>query len=204
MPAIRQLRTFLILLLLLLPDTARAQFGSAIQGTVTDSQQALVPEATVRVTNTTTGVTREAVTSGGRRLPRDQPGTWGVSRRSRQIGIRQGPARRGHARDQRDDPPGLRAGAVRRRRDGDRRQQGAPRRNRAGARVGPRRPASTAGDAAQRQESVQPARAPARRHRQRLLRLDQRRRRRGRFVRRRVRAPHQRQRAAGRGELLHR
>jgi Carboxypeptidase regulatory-like domain len=63
MPAIRQLRTFLILLLLLLPDTARAQFGSAIQGTVTDSQQALVPEATVRVTNTTTGVTREAVTA---------------------------------------------------------------------------------------------------------------------------------------------
>src|SRR5687768_12782855 len=63
MPAIRQLPTFLILLLLLLPDTARAQFGSAIQGTVTDSQQALVPEATVRVTNTTTGVTREAVTS---------------------------------------------------------------------------------------------------------------------------------------------
>jgi hypothetical protein len=63
MPAIRQVRTFFILLLLLLPDTARAQFGSAIQGTVTDSQQALVPEATVRVTNTTTGVTRDVVTS---------------------------------------------------------------------------------------------------------------------------------------------
>jgi uncharacterized membrane protein len=54
-------------LLLLLPLLAtaplNAQFSSAIQGTVTDSQQGVVAQATVRVTNTTTNVTREATTS---------------------------------------------------------------------------------------------------------------------------------------------
>ena len=54
---------FLGFLLLLSASPALAQFGSAIQGTVTDSQQALVPDAVVRVSNTTTGVTREVVTS---------------------------------------------------------------------------------------------------------------------------------------------
>jgi Carboxypeptidase regulatory-like domain len=49
--------------LLLTPLPAAAQFSSALQGTITDSQQAFVPNATVRVTNATTGVTREAVTS---------------------------------------------------------------------------------------------------------------------------------------------
>ena len=51
------------LALLFIPVWAYAQFSSAIQGTVTDSQQGLVAGATVRVTNTTTGVTREATTS---------------------------------------------------------------------------------------------------------------------------------------------
>jgi hypothetical protein len=49
--------------LLLTPRPAAAQFSSALQGTITDTQQAFVPNATVRVTNATTGVTREAVTS---------------------------------------------------------------------------------------------------------------------------------------------
>ena len=62
MPAIKSVR-LAWLLLVLAPLAASAQFGSAIQGTVSDSQQALVPEATVKVTNTTTGVTRDAVTS---------------------------------------------------------------------------------------------------------------------------------------------
>jgi hypothetical protein len=56
--------SFLLLLLLVLsPMPVSAQFGSAIQGTVTDSQQGVVAQATVRVTNTTTNVTREALTS---------------------------------------------------------------------------------------------------------------------------------------------
>ena len=45
------------------PLPAAAQFSSALQGTITDTQQAFVPNATVRVINTTTGVTREAETS---------------------------------------------------------------------------------------------------------------------------------------------
>ncbi|MGH9370372.1 MAG: TonB-dependent receptor domain-containing protein [Vicinamibacterales bacterium] len=52
-----------LVLVLLAPLPAHAQFSSAIQGTVTDSQQAVVPDATVRVTHTTTGVTRDATTS---------------------------------------------------------------------------------------------------------------------------------------------
>ena len=55
---------FLVLLLALLAAApVSAQFSSAIQGTVTDSQQGVVAQATVRVTNTTTNVTREATTS---------------------------------------------------------------------------------------------------------------------------------------------
>jgi hypothetical protein len=52
-----------LVLLLGAPALAAAQFGSAIQGTITDSQQAVVPDAAVRVTNTTTGVMRDAMTS---------------------------------------------------------------------------------------------------------------------------------------------
>ena len=58
-----RLASLLPLILLLMPLHAAAQFSSALQGTITDSQQAFVPNATVRVTNTTTGVTREAMTS---------------------------------------------------------------------------------------------------------------------------------------------
>src|SRR5215470_990977 len=44
-------------------DVAIAQFNSGIQGLVTDSSGAVVPEATIHVTNTSTGVSRNAVTS---------------------------------------------------------------------------------------------------------------------------------------------
>src|SRR5207248_11683230 len=55
---------FLLLLwLLLAPLPANAQFSSTIQGTVTDGQGGVMPGATVRVTNTTTGVMRDVVTS---------------------------------------------------------------------------------------------------------------------------------------------
>ena len=58
-----RLASLLPLVLLLTPLPAAAQFSSAIQGTITDTQQAFVPDAIVRVTNTTTGVTREVTTS---------------------------------------------------------------------------------------------------------------------------------------------
>ena len=57
------LSVLLLLLPLLATVPVSAQFSSAIQGTVTDSQQGVVSQATVRVTNTTTNVTREATTS---------------------------------------------------------------------------------------------------------------------------------------------
>jgi hypothetical protein len=58
-------RAFLLplLLLLLVSRPVSAQFSGAIQGTITDSQKAVVGDATVIVTNTASGVTREATTS---------------------------------------------------------------------------------------------------------------------------------------------
>ena len=58
-----RLASLLPLVLLVTPLPAAAQFSSALQGTISDTQQAFVPDATVRVTNTTTGVTREVATS---------------------------------------------------------------------------------------------------------------------------------------------
>jgi hypothetical protein len=49
--------------LLLLTGIASAQFNSSIQGVVTDASSAIVPGATVTVTNTATGVARQATTS---------------------------------------------------------------------------------------------------------------------------------------------
>lgn len=50
-----------LLLLLLAPSPVSAQFNAAIQGTVIDAQRGVLPGATVRATNTTTGVVREVV-----------------------------------------------------------------------------------------------------------------------------------------------
>ena len=52
-----------LILLLLTPRPASAQFSGAIQGTITDSQKAVVADAIVMVTHTQSGVTREAVTT---------------------------------------------------------------------------------------------------------------------------------------------
>jgi hypothetical protein len=61
--------------------TALAQFSSAIQGTVTDASQAVIPDAKVVVRNTATGITRETTTSaeGFYRVSSLGPGTYTVS-----------------------------------------------------------------------------------------------------------------------------
>jgi hypothetical protein len=65
MPASSLRRIFLLPLLLLVfvSRPASAQFSGAIQGTITDSQKAVVAGATVIVTHTASGVTREVTTS---------------------------------------------------------------------------------------------------------------------------------------------
>lgn len=80
MTTARALRLVLLILALLVPHSAAAQFSSALQGTIIDTQQAFVPNATVRVTNTTTGVTREVETSadGVYRVPSLGAGTYTI------------------------------------------------------------------------------------------------------------------------------
>ena len=82
-----RLASLLPLVLLVTPLPAAAQFSSALQGTITDTQQAFVPNATVRVINTTTGVTREAETSadGVYRVPSLGAGVY--TRRGRKVRV---------------------------------------------------------------------------------------------------------------------
>src|SRR5258708_17371459 len=54
--------TTLILLSLLAAAPAAAQSTATLQGTVTDSQNAILPGTTVSITNTATGAERTAVT----------------------------------------------------------------------------------------------------------------------------------------------
>jgi hypothetical protein len=58
-----------------------AQFGSGIQGTVTDRSSAVMPGARILVTNLDTGVTREVVSSeiGLYRVPSLNPGTYKIT-----------------------------------------------------------------------------------------------------------------------------
>jgi len=51
------------LLLLFVPLTTHAQFKASVQGTITDSSGALIPQAKVTVTNTETGKTQEIIAS---------------------------------------------------------------------------------------------------------------------------------------------
>ncbi len=69
-----------LLLLLLAALPANAQFSSAIQGIVTDSQGGVLPGATVTVTNMTTGIVRDVVTSedGGYRVFSIGAGTYRI------------------------------------------------------------------------------------------------------------------------------
>ena len=62
-PSRGHLVLLLLLALLASPAPALAQFSGAIQGTITDSQKAVVGEAIVTVTHTESGVTRESITS---------------------------------------------------------------------------------------------------------------------------------------------
>ena len=74
----------------LISSTAFAQYNSTVQGVVTDASGAVVPGATVRVTNIATGVGREAVTTeeGFYRALNLGPGTYRVT--SEHAGFRPG------------------------------------------------------------------------------------------------------------------
>lgn len=64
----------------LAPGLAHAQFTSAIQGTAGDASSAVVPDATISVTNLATGITRTATSSteGLYRVLSLGPGTYRV------------------------------------------------------------------------------------------------------------------------------
>src|SRR5437660_4582953 len=73
--------TRVYLLLILAATSALAQFSSAIQGTVTDSSHAAIPEAKIVVKNEATGIVREALTNleGYYRVSSLGPGTYTVT-----------------------------------------------------------------------------------------------------------------------------
>ena len=88
-----------LMLLLLAPRPASAQFSGVIQGTIIDAQKAVVADATVIVTNSQIGVTREAVTTsdgvfrvvslgpGAYRVEVVKPGFLNALRESVNVGI---------------------------------------------------------------------------------------------------------------------
>lgn len=73
-------RMFWCFLIVLVARPIAAQFNSSIQGTVTDASQAAIADAPVLVANTTTGVTRKAITSveGLYRVLSLAPGTYTI------------------------------------------------------------------------------------------------------------------------------
>lgn len=73
------LRCCAVFCLLLTP--AYAQFSSAIQGTITDTSAAVVPGAVVRVTNVTTGITRDvtSMADGTYRVLSLPPGSYRIT-----------------------------------------------------------------------------------------------------------------------------
>ena len=73
--------TRVLFALLLATSPALAQFSSAIQGTVTDTSHAAIPDAKVTVKNQATGIVRETVTNveGYYRVSSLGPGTYSVS-----------------------------------------------------------------------------------------------------------------------------
>src|SRR5262245_27913183 len=72
--------SLLVVLLLIAPAVASAQFSGAIQGTITDVQKGVVANTVIIVTHTASGVTREATTTdeGIFRVPSLAPGTYRV------------------------------------------------------------------------------------------------------------------------------
>ncbi len=70
----------LVAFLFCLAPLTSAQYGSSIEGTVTDKSGAVLPGATVTATNQATGVSRSTVTgdSGFYRIPGLPPGTYTV------------------------------------------------------------------------------------------------------------------------------
>ena len=191
------LRLFLLpTLALVAPAVVTAQFSGAIQGTITDAQKAVVASAVVIVTHTASGVTREATTTpeGIFRIPSLGPGTYRM-----QI------AKQGFVTAKRENVVVGISETVRL--DVTLEVSGVQEsvtvtstsplveteQGRVSGRVGS---AAAAGDAAQRAQSLQPDRPAAGCDRQGRVRVDQRRRRRGRLVRRRIGAAHERERPA--------
>src|SRR5258708_5894634 len=74
-------KIWLLIVLLLCSGTAFAQFSSSIEGSVTDSSGAIVPEAKVVLTGTNTGVSSETKTNsaGYYKFPALGPGNYKVT-----------------------------------------------------------------------------------------------------------------------------
>ena len=156
-----------VVCLALLALPAAAQFSSAIQGTITDASKAAVPDATVVLKNTATGITRETTTSteGFFRFSSLGAGTYAISvqkagfapitRDSIAVAITEVFKSRFHA-----------LGRSSRRAGGSERASRAGR-NRAGTRLRPHRPDAAQRTSHQRPERLQPDRATARHDRPR-------------------------------------
>ena len=77
------IRLLLITVFLILPSSiALAQFGASLEGTVTDKSGAVIPGATVTITNTSTNVAQTQKTGGegNYRAVNLQPASEGESR----------------------------------------------------------------------------------------------------------------------------
>ena len=82
--SLRRIFLFPLILLVLVARPVSAQFSGAIQGTITDSQKAVVADAIVIVTHTASGVTREVDDVCRRRVSRPESRARRVSRAGRQ------------------------------------------------------------------------------------------------------------------------
>ena len=85
----RVLRTLFsgLIVVLLSASTVMAQATAQISGTVKDSSGAVLPGASVTVTQTETGFKREAVSETRRALHSAQPSYWALSSRSGASGL---------------------------------------------------------------------------------------------------------------------
>ncbi len=90
-----------------LPRTAAAQFASALEGTVTDTSNSIVPGATVTLVNEETGITQSVVTTatGYYRFPALGGGLYTAPRLAHRIQDRRAGARQTAGGRNQDDQP---------------------------------------------------------------------------------------------------